>query len=169
MDMLGAATMIPIQSAGGEIVYRLYCSSRLASGEPAWLTAGDNFGADFDCLLTDTEPGKTAPRATLLNYDPQDPSPYHFNLGSFAWSELLGINCWKDPQWGADRTFLLRAIRLRIRVVVVSIELYDDKKQNQTYPIIRTVTAKIEAQPDDSAMTELVQKPARLEPAGCKD
>lgn len=166
IDLLGAPTLISIQSVDGVILYRLYCSSRLAPPEPEWLTQGDNYGGDFDCLLSDSSPGTPAARATLLNYDPHDLSPYHSNLASFSWSELLG-NCWNNPEWGADRTFYLRGMKLRIHVVAVKVEFYKDAKQEKTYPIIRSVTAKISAEPDKNANTELARPPAQSEPVGC--
>jgi len=167
MDLLGPPTLISIRSATGTIPYRLYCSSRLAPPQPEWLTDGDNYGGDFECLLTDAKPGTLAKRATLLNYDPQDKSPYHFNLGSFSWNELLGINCWNNPEWGDDRTFYLRGMRLRIHVVALRVELYKDKKEGQTYPIIRRATVNITAQPDKNANTELARPPTQPEPKAC--
>src|SRR5487761_255901 len=167
MDLLGPPTLISIRSATGTIPDRLYCSSRLAPPQPEWLTDGDNYGGDFECLLTDAKPGTLAKRATLLNYDPQDKSPYHFNLGSFSWNELLGINCWSNPEWGDDRTFFLRGMRLRIHVVALRVELYKDKKEAKTYPIIRRATANITAQPDKNANTELARPPTQPEPKAC--
>jgi hypothetical protein len=167
MELLGPPTLISIQSPEGTILYRLYCSSLLAPPEPEWLTGGDNYGGDFECLLTDAKPGTPAKRATLLNYDPEDLSQYHSNLGTFVWTELLGINCWNNPEWGADRTFYLRGMRLRIHVVGIKVELYKDKKQGQTYPIIRRVTVEISAQPDQSAYTELARPPSQRAPTAC--
>ena len=167
MDMLAPPTLIPILSPQGNILYRIYCSSDLAKPEPDWLIHGDNYGGDFVCLFTDATPSAPSHRATLLNYDSQDTSPYHFNLASFGWQELLGIDCWNNPVWGADRTFYLRGMRLRIHVVAMKIELYNDKKQDKTYQIIRRVTADITATPDKSADTPLARKPTQSEPAAC--
>lgn len=167
VDLLGPPTLISIHSANGATTYRLYCSSWLASPEPQWLTAGDSYGGEFECLLTDARPGTPAPRATLLNYDPKDSSPYHFNEGSFHWNELLG-KCWNNPEWGADRTFYLRGMRLRIRVVAANVtEFYEDKKAGKTHPIIRSVTVKITAQPDKNADTALAKPPIHSEPSAC--
>jgi hypothetical protein len=168
-DLLGPPTLIPIHSMNGAILYRLYCSSWVSSqnDEPQWLTGGDNYEGDFECLLTDAEPGSPAPRATLLNYDAEDTSPYHFNEGSFQWNELLG-GCWNDPSWGADRTFYLRGMRLRIRVVQIEItEFYQDKTLNTTHPIISQVTAQITAQPDPQATTALARAPSKPERGAC--
>jgi|SRR5487761_291668 len=168
MDLLGPPTLIPIRSATGTILYRLYCSSWVApqEQEPQWLTAGDNYEGEFECLLTDAKPETPAKRATLLNYDPEDTSPYHFNEGSFQWNELLG-KCWNNPEWGDDRTFYLRGMRLRIHVVALRVELYKDKKEAKTYPIIRRATANITAQPDKNANTELARPPTQPEPKAC--
>lgn len=166
MDLLGPPTLISIHSRTGPILYRLYCSSRLGPPEPKWLTQGDNYGGDFECLLTDGKPGTPAKRATLLNYDSNDLSPYHSNIGSFSWGALLG-NCWNNSEWGADRTFYLRGMRLRIHVIAMRVELYKDKKENKTYPIIRRVTANITAQPDKNANTLLARPPNDPEPTAC--
>ncbi|MHB8755821.1 MAG: hypothetical protein ACYC92_12840 [Candidatus Acidiferrales bacterium] len=167
IDLLGPPTLISIQSTKGTIVYRLYCSSWLAPPEPEWLTQGDSYGGDFECLLTDGKPGTPAKRATLLNYDPEDTSPYHFNEGSFVWKEILG-KCWNNPEWGADRTFYLRGMRLRIHVVAVRVvESYQDKVAGKIHPIIRQVTVKITAEPDKNANTELARPPTQPEPKGC--
>ncbi|MHB8756352.1 MAG: hypothetical protein ACYC92_15570 [Candidatus Acidiferrales bacterium] len=167
MDLLGPPTLVPIRSTSGNILYRLYCSSYLGPLEPAWLVHGDNYGGDFECLLTDAKPGTYAQRATLLNYDPRDTSPYYFNLGSFHWIELLG-KCWDNPQWGADRTFYLRGMRLRIQVLAVKVvEFYQDKAAGKAHPIIRSVTVKITAEPDKSANTELARPPTQSEGPGC--
>jgi len=166
MDLLGPPTLIAIRSTSGAVVYRLYCSSRLASPEPEWLTQGDNYGADFECLLTDGRPGTPAQRATLLNYDPKDLSPYHSNLGSFTWEELLG-KCRNNPVWGTERAFYLRGMRLKIDVLAVKVEQYKDQKQDETYPIIRRVTVNVSATPDKDARTSLAQPPSEPEPSGC--
>jgi len=85
----------------------------------------------------------------------------------FVRAELLGINCWNDPDWGADRTFYLRGMRLRIHVIAINVELYRDEKEGKTHPIIRRVTVKINAEPDKSADTELAREPTRSEPTAC--
>ena len=168
MDLLGPPTLIAIHSVNGAIVYRLYCSSWVARDDtrPQWLTAGDNYEGDFECLLTDGKPSTPAGRATLLNYDPSDTSPYHFNEGSFQWKELLG-DCWNNPEWGIDRTFYLRGMRIRIHVVAMKVELYKDEKENKAYPIVRYVTANITAAPDKDADTALARPPAHPEPTAC--
>jgi hypothetical protein len=166
MDLLGPPTTIEIRSAAGTTLYRLYCSSRLAPPEPEWLLHGNNYGGDFECLLTDAKPGSSARRATLLNYDPDDETPYHFNEGSFGWNELVG-ECWNNPEWGADRTFYLRGMRLRIDVVGIRIEFYRDKKEHKTYPIIRRLDVRISARPDKTADTALARPPAQEEPSAC--
>lgn len=169
IDLLGPPTLIPIRSATGAILYRLYCSSWAApqDWQPEWLTGGDNYEGDFECLLTDAKPGTPAERATLLNYDREDTSPYHFNEGSFQWNELLG-KCWNNPEWGADRTFYLRGMRLRIRVVTVRVaEFWEDKELRKAHPIISSVTAEIAAQPDKNANTELARPPTQPEPSAC--
>ncbi|HVA72803.1 MAG TPA: hypothetical protein VNF02_06780 [Candidatus Limnocylindrales bacterium] len=167
IDLLGPPTLVPIRSTSGVILYRLYCSSYLGPLEPEWLVHGDNYGGDFECLLTDAKPGTYAERATLLNYDPADPTPYHFNLGSFTWEELLG-KCWNNPEWGADRTFYLRGMRLHIRVLDAQVEMYyRDTGLGKTHPIIRRVTVNITAQPDKNANTELARPPTQPEPKAC--
>ena len=168
MDLMGPPTLIAIHSTTGAITYRLYCSSWAARDDtqPKWLTAGDNYEGDFECLLTDAEPGTPAKRATLLNYDPTDGTPYHFNEGSFHWDELLG-SCWNNPEWGSDRTFYLRGMRIRIHVIAMKVELYKDKKENKMYPIIRRVTANVTAEPDKEANTTLARPPAHDEPTSC--
>lgn len=169
INLLGPPALIPIRAANSQILYRLYCSSWVApqEQEPQWLTAGDNYEGDFECLLTDAKPGTSAPRATLLNYDPKDLSPYHFNGGSFQWNELLG-KCWNNPEWGADRTFYLRGMRLRIRVLAVHVdEFYNDKSAGKTHPIISGVSVKITAQLDKNADTALARPPTQAEPNTC--
>lgn len=167
IDLLGPPSLVVIPAAkGGKVLYRLYCSSRLAPPEPNWLTQGDNYGGDFECLLTDSSPGMSPERATLLNYVAEDKSPYHTNLGSFTWEELQGT-CRNDPVWGTSRSLYLRGMRLRISVVGARIEEYNDKKQAKKYPIIRRVSVKIDAAPDPTAETELARKPAQPEPPEC--
>jgi hypothetical protein len=167
IGLLGPPTVVSIRSTTGAILYRLYCSSWLAPPKPEWLLNGDSYGGEFECLLTDANPGTPAPRATLLNYDPEDTSPYHFNEGSFHWNEILG-KCWNNPEWGADRTFYLRGMRLRIQVLGADVvEFYNDKRAAKVHPIIRSVTAKITAQPDKSAKTALAKPPTHREPSSC--
>ena len=167
IDVLVTPNPVFIYDTMGQIVYRIYCSSRIApTPEPEWLVHGDNYGGDFECLLTDEAPGKPARRATLLNYDPTDPSPYHFNEASFGWEELVG-RCQDNREWGRDRTFSLRGMRLRIHVTDVKVEQYYDKKQRQTYPIVRHVTVQISAEPDAKANTSLARKPKHHEPTEC--
>lgn len=169
IDLLGPPTLIPIRSATGAILYRLYCSSWAASQDwqPEWLTGGDNYEGDFECLLTNAKPGTPAERATLLNYDPEDTSPYHFNEGSFQWNELLG-KCWNNPQWGADRTFYLRGMRLRIRVLAIQVKMdYRDTQIGKEHPIIQRVTVEITAEPDANANTSLARPPTHREPSAC--
>ena len=168
MDLLGPPTVIVIPTTTAKVTYRLYCSTRLAAPEPEWLTGGDSYGGDFECLLTDTTPGVNATRATLLNYDAEDSSPYHFNLGSFDWSAIVGT-CRNDRQWGSDRAFTLRGMKLRIRVTDFKVESYNDPKQKATYPIIRWVTAEISAKPDAAAHNSLARPPRYNEPKRCMD
>lgn len=104
----------------------------------------------------------------LLNYDPTDPSPYAFNEGSFFWEELVG-RCQGNREWGRDRTFYLRGMRLRIHITDVKVEQYYDRKQGKRYPIVRYVTVKIDAESDAKANSSLARKPKHHEPTKCTD
>jgi hypothetical protein len=156
MDLLGPSTVIEIPTHDPSITYRLYCSSRLAKPEPDWLLQGYTYGTDFSCLLTDSAVGNTdRKRVTLLNWDPKDGGPYHFSRGNFTWNELLG-DCWNDLEWGSDRKLYLRNMLLRIHVIGVVVELYNDPHQKKPYPIIRRVTVHIDAEECADAKSELV-------------
>jgi hypothetical protein len=167
IDLLGSPTVIEIPTQDPQVTYRLFCSSRLAESEPDWLLRGEMYGADFACLLTDTPVGKEADRATLLNPDPKYHRPYGAtNRGNFTWDELLG-DCWNDPEWGSDRKLFLRNMLLRIHVIGAVVELYNDPDAKKSYPIIRRVTVRIDAEECEDANTELVRPSKTKQPIKC--
>lgn len=109
-DASTADFVLPIRSATGHVTYTLVCY-----GPKSQPKANDFvYDGDFECRLTEASKMKSH-YSTLLTDDPNQTRDWQ-SRGRFFGSELAG-QCGEIPQFGRKRDFLLRGMRISLRIV----------------------------------------------------
>lgn len=162
LNLLGAPQIVNLKTTSPKNQISMICSSRYGLTSSAY--SDESFTGDIECWLT---PGGIPNRTTLLNYDPNDLSPYHTNLGRFLWPEVLG-RCWNDPTWGMERTIHVRGAALTLALDNVTASLYDDPITHKRIPVIESADLEIQVKPED-VFTEIASPPAHSEPVSCTE
>jgi hypothetical protein len=101
--------VLPIQSSDGETIYTLSCY-----GSELQPNANDFvYDGDFECRLVEAGVKHSA-YSTLLTEDPSQSRDWQSRARLFG-SEIQG-RCGSIPEFGRERNFLLRGMRISLRV-----------------------------------------------------
>lgn len=108
-DASTARFVLPIRSSSGRILYKLTCY-----GQKSQPNANDFvYDGDFECRLTATGTDKSR-YSTLLTEDPNQSRDWQSRARFFG-TELAG-ECGDIPEFGRSRDFLLRGMRISLRI-----------------------------------------------------
>lgn len=134
---------VPIRATDGRVVYDFACRG----GSEAFLdTLTDNWAGPLMCTLAE---GEQATVASLLS---EDDSPAWYSRGQFFVEDLIGA-CGRYPEYGRQRSFRLRGMR-------ITLEAQDVSADGRAFVLSITVV------PDPTAVTRTADQPGVLSPRG---
>jgi hypothetical protein len=109
VDASTAQILIPIQNPNGHTIYNLACY-----GPKSQPNASDFvYDGEFECRLTEENKAKSE-YSTLFTEDPNQSRDWQSRARFFG-SELAG-QCGEIPQFGREREFLLRGMRISLQI-----------------------------------------------------
>jgi hypothetical protein len=136
---------IPIKTADGRVAYYFACRG----GSERYLgSLSGNWVGPLMCTLAE---GLRPTEASLLS---EDDSAAWFSRGQFRAEDLVG-DCGRYPEYGRQRTFRLRAMRLTLEAKDVGADAAG---------VAQTFVLAISVVPDGTARTAQAEQPGFLNP-----
>ncbi len=145
--------MVEIKTIDGSSLYKLQCHSAGYKGDPDF-----DYSGDFECRLNSIGHDETF--STLLTEDSEQ-SRYWESRGRFFAADLRGP-CARIPQFGADRSFELRGMKLTLKI---------DHPAFAKDGKLSSLKLSVEVIPDPNAkrsIAKIVPLPKMGVPAECK-